>query len=178
VLSEVNHRCSLVCERTKPPKALSKCSRVVICHVVEERKGIIHQRRRESTICHGRPWKPRRYCCANKRWYNTPPCKTGFSHRMEPLSQGFSVRRETTSIPVVESRIQVERCMRSTRWFDGFACTKCAVPLLFHEDQSRGTSCYAPAGPLIIQCTNPACGHTQDYDGHTPEKFCLLQFQE
>src|SRR5215813_8921835 len=68
--------------------------------------------------------------------------------------------------------------MRTTRWFDGFACTKCGFPLLFHEDKSRGTSCYAPAGPLILQCPNPACGHQQDYDGCTPEKFCLLPFQE
>jgi Zn-finger protein len=94
------------------------------------------------------------------------------------MRQSLSVRRETTSITVLESRIQVRRCMRSTRWFDGFACTKCAVPLLFLEDNSRGTSIYSPAGSLIIQCTNPACGHTQDYYGRTPEKFCLLQFQE
>jgi hypothetical protein len=94
------------------------------------------------------------------------------------MIQDFSVRRETTSITVLESRIQVERCMHSTIWFDGFACTKCAFPLLFHQDKSRSTSFYEPAGPLIIQCTNPACGHKQDYYGRTPEKFCLLQFQE
>jgi len=78
---------------------------------------------------------------------------------------------------VLESRIQVERCMRISRWFDGFECANCSFPLLFHEDKSGGTSLYSPTGSLIMQCTNTACGHTQDYYGRTPKKFCLLPME-
>src|SRR5690349_797228 len=98
---------------------------------------------------------------------------------MQPRRYMFNrvSKRETTSLSVLESRIQVERCMRRTRWFDGFECTHCRVPLLVHEDTSGGTSVYSPPGPLIIQCTNPACGHTQEYNGRTHKKFgCLENF--
>ena len=72
----------------------------------------------------------------------------------------------------------VEGSMSPTRWFDGFTCTKCGFLLLCHEDQSRCTACYAPAGPLLLQCPNPACRHQQDYAERPPEKFCLLSFRE
>ena len=62
--------------------------------------------------------------------------------------------------------------MATSRWFHGVDCTSCGFPLLFHEDTSSdGRAMYSPAAPLVLRCTNPACGHAEDYYGRGHKKF-------
>jgi hypothetical protein len=58
-----------------------------------------------------------------------------------------------------------------TRWYLGVKCRKCKTPILFGLDRGEGSGEVAPAGKLVLTCSNPECKQQADYSGAKVLRF-------
>src|SRR4029434_4807817 len=60
---------------------------------------------------------------------------------------------------------------KTTRWYFGVKCRKCATPILFGQDRSEGKTPFTGAAKLLLTCSKPSCSHRADYSVDQVSRF-------